>query len=527
MIARSQVVQWLWAMATLVSLHWSATGLRADEKEVIDELRRRVEALEKQNQHLMKLIETRLGPDGPPKVDEPNEPPPATVEKLVDDYLKKKEEKKAEEQKQKAVEGKDPVATVRWNHGIEAETADKAFKVHIGGRVQIDGAWMGANDRVQFGAGGTGRIDDAVNFRRGRLDAEGTMFRTIDFYVQYDFFNTFDAERTSPALVANTPVPTDCWVTFTQIPLVGNFRIGNQKPAIAFEHLTSSRYLNFMERSLAFDAFVEDGDNGFRPGLQVFNWTEDERATWWLGVFKNNRSVFGWNVGDGEYDLTGRLTCLPYYGDEGRYLIHLGIGASHSDLDDHQIRFRSRTEVRNGPATLHTILAEARMLGTSQDLVVPEFVVVWGPWTLQTEYYASFLNNATTPITPVAARVDRGMAFYQGYYVEVLYFLTGEHRAYDRRKAAFGRVVPITNFAYGPGMLTSGAWQVAARYSYLDLDHSGIDGGNLHDVTLGLNWFLNPNMKFQWNLSLTHRDAPGDTSDGFVRALGMRLALDF
>jgi len=42
-------------------------------------------------------------------------------------------------------------------------------------------------------------------------------------------------------------------------PWVGNVRIGNQKPPISFEHMTSSRFLNFMERSLGFDAFIASG----------------------------------------------------------------------------------------------------------------------------------------------------------------------------------------------------------------------------------------------------------------------------
>jgi len=44
-----------------------------------------------------------------------------------------------------------------------------------------------------------------------------------------------------------------------------------------------------------------------------------------------------------------------------------------------------------------------------------------------------------------------------------------------------------------------GAYEVAARYSYLDLDSGTIAGGKLHDLTLGLNWYANRNMRMMFN----------------------------
>ena len=150
------------------------------------------------------------------------------------------------------------------------QTEDKGFKFRIGGRTQFDTAFMSAPQNVQFAPGGVGRIDDAVNFRRARFDVEATMYDTLDFYCQFDFLNTFNAESPSEnRIIANTPVPTDLWVTFTHLPVVGNFRVGNMKPPISFEHLTSSRFLNFMERSQPFDAFIEEQDNGFRQGAML------------------------------------------------------------------------------------------------------------------------------------------------------------------------------------------------------------------------------------------------------------------
>ena len=42
--------------------------------------------------------------------------------------------------------------------------------------------------------------------------------------------------------------------------------------------MTSRRFLNFLERSLGFDAFIENGNNGFQPGVLLYDWVLDERA---------------------------------------------------------------------------------------------------------------------------------------------------------------------------------------------------------------------------------------------------------
>jgi phosphate-selective porin len=74
-----------------------------------------------------------------------------------------------------------------------------------------------------------------------------------------------------------------------------------------------------------------------------------------------------------------------------------------------------------------------------------------------------------------------------------------------------------------------GAWQVGARYNYLDLNDDGIDGGILHNTTAGLNWFWNPNMKVQFNYIATYRDAPlpANAGDGWIHGWGVRVAHDF
>jgi phosphate-selective porin OprO and OprP len=49
----------------------------------------------------------------------------------------------------------------------------------------------------------------------------------------------------------------------------------------------------------------------------------------------------------------------------------------------------------------------------------------------------------------------------------------------------------------------------------------------LHTLTLGVNWYLNPNAKFQVNYDLTRRGDTNTPADGVIQALGVRMAYDF
>jgi phosphate-selective porin OprO and OprP len=102
-------------------------------------------------------------------------------------------------------------------------------------------------------------------------------------------------------------------------------------------------------------------------------------------------------------------------------------------------------------------------------------------------------------------------------------FLTGESQPYDKENGVFGRVEPLHNYHWtkGEGCSGLGAWQVGARFSYLDLNSKAIQGGRIESWTFGLNWFLNPNVTVQLNYILEHRDQPG-TPVSWISGVGVR-----
>ena len=114
--------------------------------------------------------------------------------------------------------------------------------------------------------------------------------------------------------------------------------------------------------------------------------------------------------------------------------------------------------------------------------------------------------------------------YIDGWSAQVSYFLTGEHRQYSKSSGTFSRVKPKKNFREDDGW---GAWDLAARYSNLDFRHSVLPDSarRLDNVTLGLNWYLTPNVKLMWNY--IHSEVDGRDTDGDADIAVMRIQVDF
>lgn len=119
---------------------------------------------------------------------------------------------------------------------------------------------------------------------------------------------------------------------------------------------------------------------------------------------------------------------------------------------------------------------------------------------------------------------------FWGYYAQVGWFLTGEHRPYDRVAGAIDRVKPHENFFRVPtaeGNRTgSGAWEVAFRVSHLELLDYAPLGGTMTDYTVGVNWYWNAYSKkvFNWIHSMPDERVGGQST---TNIFGLRMPVDF
>ena len=373
-----------------------------------------------------------------------------------------------------------------WKNGIRFDTPDKAFQMRIGGRIMADTAWFDQDSDLER------ELDnwqDATEFRRARLYIQGLINKNIEFKAQYDFAGG-DADF------------KDVYLGYKGLP-IGGLRVGHFKEPFSLEELTSSKYITFMERALP---------NVFAPsrnmGAMVHNHILDDRATYALGVFRDTDG-FGEGAGDGKYNITGRLTGLPWYEDKGSKLLHLGVGCSYRNPNDDDVRYRQRPEAHLSPDRL---VDTSDISADTVNVVGAEAALVYGPASLQGEYITADVDGRYSD-SP-----DPDLA---GYYIQASYFLTGENRAYKASGGNFDRVKPKKNLSKEGGW---GAWELAARYSHLDLEDDLVNGGELDTVTAGVNWYLNPNTRVMLNYVFADAE---DKYEGEADILQMRFQVDF
>jgi phosphate-selective porin OprO and OprP len=104
------------------------------------------------------------------------------------------------------------------------------------------------------------------------------------------------------------------------------------------------------------------------------------------------------------------------------------------------------------------------------------------------------------------------------------YFLTGESRNYQASKGTFSPVTPNRDFHFGEGGW--GALELAFRFSYVDLNDAGVNGGREHNITGGLNWYLTQDTRLMFNC-IRARVKDRDTSPSVDNSLSHIFQIRF
>jgi phosphate-selective porin OprO/OprP len=367
-----------------------------------------------------------------------------------------------------------------------------------------------ANNRATLGD-----IQDGVGFRRARLQAVGSVAEFTNYSIEMDF------------ATAGRPSFMDVWGEQTNLPFFGNVRIGHFRQPVSMDSLTPIRQLEFLERSLPFQAF----DPFRRVGVMAYDKSESQLTSWAYCVYRtggfNNAplgdSRFATDIGDyGGFSFASRMTHLLYYDEpaEGRYLLHVGGSYNYSRITSETPNggiYRARAipeffvgdPAGGGVTSAGTpfFVDTGNISANGYNLYGAQIAGQYGPAHFQAEYLATVVDQTT------GSNVN-----YDGAYVQAGYFLTGEHRTYNRTVGVFDRVVPFSDFfALGRGSHVCGwgAWEATARWSYVNLNSPNAivatppgppttapvpgNPGRMNDITLGVNWIWNAYTKVQFN----------------------------
>jgi len=334
---------------------------------------------------------------------------------------------------------------------VFANAQNTEKEVKFGGRIMHDWATWGAEEFDNTGS----------EFRRVRIYSAGEIYGTVKYKLQLDFSGGKISFK-------------DVWMELNRLPIKGNIRIGHFKEPLRLEALNSSKYITFMERGLPI-AMSPERNTG-----AMYHSTIGKKLSLQTGIFRQSDDFGNDKTANNNINITSRATYLAI--NDGNKLLHIGVANSKRKSNDKSYNFSSRAENHLGNKLISVNKEQVNYV----NIFSGEMSYVNGPISLQMEALQTTINSIP--------EIERSFIINHeiiSYYGQVSYFLTGESRSYKNSLSGFGRVNPKNNY----GENGWGAFEVAARFSAIDME----EDGSLEDITIGLNWYLNPNTRIMFN----------------------------
>ncbi len=411
------------------------------------------------------------------------------------------------------------------NNRPTVTSADGRSSISFRANVQLDGALYGESAEgpltTDYRRGSVGGLPNRENnaardfsdgfyFRRARCGVEGTMARDFNYRLLLELGGS------------GTEGPTrinDAWIAYTGIAPF-TFQLGAFSPAANMDDGTSPEDLPFLERASASELSRALAGADGRIGFAV----KANGPRWMSSLAFTTRTVNDAEVFDTQLAAVARAGFLAASGTD--YNLHLGASGTYvfSPADQgsgtsprHPLRFRDRPEIRVDSVRL---VDTGNIDADNANVYGVEFGGNWRNWYLQGEHFWFNVERALPSTLP-----DPDFA---GYYLQGSWVFTGESRRYNATTGSFQNPRPMIPFSGNGGF---GAWELAARYSNLNLDFmegaegsaavpGAVRGGEQSVVTLGLNWYPNPNVKVMMDYIMIDVDRLNPAGPGNTQPFG-------
>ncbi|MDA0236900.1 MAG: porin [Proteobacteria bacterium] len=406
---------------------------------------------------------------------------------LIDKLFDKGVINDAEYQEIKAVKGDPESVKAKYKGGFSWETLDGKNKFAIQGRIQQD--FYDYDHDLE---------KDTFDTRRVYIGVKAT----IDEVWGLEATMNPDSNKLEYAYIDFKPSKA-----FTA-------RFGQQKFLSGYEEGTSSRFIDFTERSLA------DGlQPGKQVGVQVFG--EPVKNTFFYAIGIYNGEGLNTNESDALRDQKDTMFTVAYnaaaaLGAGKDSIAHIGFSRSQGarDYPSTGILFTIDGEaagddfgswtLANGPSSFdrqHSNLS---------------FVAAKGPFKLQGE-----ATEVTVDTSSISETVE-------ATYMALTYMLTGEH--YAKSYSMTGRKATKPNAPYSKAG-GKGAWELGFRTSQwdaTDVATSNYTGSkDVRSTTFGVKFIPHEKVRFLLNFVNTQYDTPIVAAEGNENAVILRSQIDW
>lgn len=424
--------------------------------------------------------------------------------------------------------------------GFAVESADGSNSLKFRGIIQVDHRlfFEGAND-----------IRNRTDQRAGNLNEEGFhganntwLARRLRPTIEGTLWGKYDFRFTPDFALGNVSI-FDAYLDTRLYPGF-KIRVGKFKSFVSLERLQSAADIKLLERSYVANALLPNRDLGLAVHGDVLNDTVNYAFGLMNGVSDGGNISTGPQF-SGRKEFTGRVFATPFRNQESVFR-GLGVGVAATYTSVHGERNLNFTDTTPADATrngLPNYLTDgqnfffryggATVADGARLRISPQGYYYLGPLGLLGEYAivrqdvslsiggppAGGGPGTNTVVTPNTGKT----LHHHAWHVTLSYLLTGED-------AAFQGVKPRRNFEFGKSK-GWGAWEFVVRYGEIHLDdemfkdptdRSFIGGyANLSESaksarswTVGVNWYLNPNVRATVNYSETTFD--GGAGNGAV-----------
>ena len=291
---------------------------------------------------------------------------------------------------------------------------------------------------------------DTTEFRRARLTLSGKAYGW-EYKVEEDFSGGSNLDGIRDLYIARNMMG-------------GKVTIGHFKPYRALEELTSSKETVQNLMVLRF------GNAIFEP-------------LWRAPYIKAVQITVAETVG-----LEGRATWAPI--NDGTTAFHLGASYSFENLNKGTptVTAVSHYAGRRGPS--QTMATTTAAVGTNDSQVSTyglEAAYLSGPFFVQSEYARGNYGQASGGSQDVDA-----------FYVQGSWMLNGGMKAYKPGTGVFG----------SPKVADKGLWELTARWD--TMENNDLLDTKTTSTVLGVNYYVNPNMRIMLNWTQGDNDKTGD-----------------
>lgn len=373
---------------------------------------------------------------------------------------------------EKKLNKKHKVTTGGGNLSVRNKSKNKTFKIN--GLVQTDiEAYDGAYNYKNNGERGSDFFARRIQMSVGGKNKDWDYKLLLGFSKDYDYDSEVVLSRVRYSGFKNGPI----------------IKFGKIREDTSLEALTSSASLTSISRSMLADTIAPY----YSWGVGAYQNIHNSGLRYAFGVYKGGH--FGASGKDENNDLTfsysGRLTWGVPLG--GNNILHIGAWGSQREFgENEELSMVKKGEVRTAERLLDYAAGGSKYTVDTLNQYGYELAMTLGSLSLQSEY----------AIREVEAVDPANNNTYEGFYAQLGFFLTGEHRRYTQN-AVFS----------APKVGKSGAWEILLKTSMFDaINDSGTQGTKVEVDTIGINYYLTSKIVFMLNHLRSEVSGPGAPS---------------